>query len=113
MSSDQVTILVGLLGALGGFLAKSRLSDVIVSGSEREKTAVSTMAGILDKAMDGLVRMSVSVESMAGALAGHERDSNLRWQTERDLLRAIQADVTEMRQRHETLVRVLSERNNV
>jgi hypothetical protein len=91
--------LAALLGAVAGFVAKTGLSNVITSGSERETTAVNTMAEMLDKAIDGLVRMSVSTERMGSHLADHANVSNTQWQMNREMLQSIQRELRELMER--------------
>lgn len=106
MSAELLTALIAaltaFLGGVGGFLAKSRLSDVIVAPHEREKTAVDKMASLLDKAIDGLVRMSVSTERIGRHLADHASVADTQWQIIREMLQSIQADLEQLM---ETLAR--------
>lgn len=96
-----------LLGAAAGFMAKTRLADVIASPSSREETAVNKMAGLLerssardektidqvfamlDKAVDTVAKQTGALQQIALGIQGHERDSGLRWQHERDSSTAI------------------------
>jgi hypothetical protein len=93
LATALIAALTALLGGVGGFLAKSRLSDVIVAPHEREKTAVDTMASMLDKAIDGLVRMSVSTERMGSHLSDHSRVVDTQWAMSREMLLSIQDDI--------------------
>lgn len=90
MPTELVTGLVALAAAIGGILTtlfvKGRVGDVIVAKSVQQTTAVDTMARILDKAVDGLVKMAGAQQQMAGEIAGHKTDSNLHWQSNRELL---------------------------
>lgn len=91
MSIELIGTLGTLLGIVGGVLTtlfvKGRLGDVIVARSVQETTAVETMARILEKTVDGLVKMVGAVERMASETAGHKTDSNLQWQSSREMLR--------------------------
>lgn len=93
MSPELVTGLVALVAAVGGVLTtlfvKGRLGDVIVAKSAQTTTAVDTMARILEKTVDGLVQMASAVERIASETAGHRTDSNLHWQSNRELLKEI------------------------
>lgn len=87
-----ITALGTLLGAAGGFFARSRLGDVLASKSKREETAVDHMAqtlgdmaksqqerefrliGLQEKALDTVGTMSGAIQSFTLALQTHEHD---------------------------------------
>lgn len=110
-----------LLGAVGGFLARSRLGDVMVSGSKREETAVETMAqalkqltggsqdrelkliGLQEKALDTVGQMSGAIQAFTLALQAHEHDMLELGETGHGIaseilesIRSTQVDVKEM-----------------
>ena len=96
MSTEAiVAILVAFgtfLGAAGGFITKSRLGDVIASGSKREETAVENMAKALGSmtqaqqerelklislhgtALETVGKMSGAIQSFTLSLQAHEHD---------------------------------------
>lgn len=106
VSPETLTVIIGALatlaGAAAGFIVKSRLSDVIASGSVREETAVGKMAALLernaardeqvlqhllsmlDKALDTVARQTGALQQVALALQGHEQDESLRWSQDRE-----------------------------
>lgn len=117
MSSEAiVAILVALgtfLGAAGGFFAKSRLGDVIVSGSKREETAVGEMAtalntmtaaqhdrelrllGLQEKALETVGKMSGAIQSFTLALQAHEHDMLALGEDGNNVARQILESVTD------------------
>lgn len=99
MSTEAIAaILVALgafLGAAGGFIAKSRLGDVIASGAKREETAVEKMAEALGsmtadqqtrelklielhgKSLETVGTMSGAIQSFTLSLQAHEHDMSI------------------------------------
>ena len=83
----------GFVGAIGVFMARSGLSGVIRSGTQREETAVGQMAGLLerlataqidreahllqiqDKALETVAQMTESVTRVAVGLDTHGNDT--------------------------------------
>lgn len=91
-----------LLVAAAKFLKDSRLGDVLTSSSEREETAVTKMADLLErkaqcdekttsellkmlgKALDTVAQQTGALQQIAMGLQGHEQDSSIRWAQDRD-----------------------------
>ena len=95
MNPEAWVVIIGavttLLGAVAGFIARSKIGDVIASGSKREETAVDNMAavmksmekaqqerefkliGLQEKALETVGQMSGAIQSFTLGLQAHEK----------------------------------------
>ena len=116
MEIDQgwiVALITGIaIPLLGLKLAPGTLGRLLFASQERENTALAALMDIAKSSVDGMVKMSSSMQQIATNQSGHGRDSDLRWQMERDMLIEIVGTVGEIKDSQKVLIGILAERDN-